>query len=474
MPTIKPTVCVIGAGAAGIAVATAAAQRGAKVVIVERHKLGGESLHYGCIPSKALLATAHANEALNNTAMFGIRVGGPTLLNYANIHGHVTNTIAACAPERSLERLQEMGITVLMGRAEFTSPRSIAVGDIEIQAKHFVLATGSRPTVPGIQGLKDIPFLTNESVFNLTERPQHLVIIGGGGVGTELCQAFRLLGSEVTLITQGRLLSQEDPALTGVIKQQLVSQGVRLVEHAKVQRFSGAAGNLTMELLINGSPEEIAMTHVLVAVGRSPRFASLHPEVGGVICEARGIKVDEHLRTTNKRVFALGDCIGQPYYSHACRYEAEVLVDNMLGGKKRSIDYSRVPRVLFTRPGLAAAGMGEREARQKFRDVRVWDIPFHENDRARTLRAPLGVLRVLARKDGTVLGVGIAGRDAGELLLPWQIVMAKGIKLDALADIMAPYPTLSEISVALARRFVASKNQPGLLSRWFSPKKRSA
>lgn len=474
MPTLKPTLCVIGAGAAGVAVATRAAREGHSVVLVERHKLGGESLHYGCIPSKALLATAHANEALLATALFGIRVGGPTLLNFDNIHNHLTSTIDACAPTRSLEHLKELGIDVVMGRAQFISPRAIQVGDVDIYPKYIVLATGSRPSVPPVEGLKEIPYLTNETVFNLTERPKHLVIIGGGGVGTELCQAFRLLGTEVTLVTQGRLLSQEDPALTGAIKEQLETQGARIIEHAKVLRFGGEYDTLNMELLINGSPERLEMSHVLLAVGRSPRFASLQPEVGGVICVARGIKVDQHLRTTNKRVFALGDCIGTPYYSHTARYEADVVIDNMLHGKKRRVDYSRVPRVLFTRPGLAAAGMSERDARKKYKDVRVWDAGFPENDRARTLRMPLGVLRVIARKNGTILGVGIVGRDAGELLLPWQIAIANNIKLDAIADIMAPYPTLSEASVAAARKYTAQKQQPGILTRLLKKKSNAA
>lgn len=470
MPILKPRLCVIGAGAAGIAVATRAAREGAKVVLIERHKLGGESLHYGCIPSKALLATAHANEALANTATFGIRVGGPTLLSYDNIHSHLMQTIDACSPERSLEQLQALGITVLMGRAAFTNPRSVQVGDIDIQAKHFVLATGSRPSVPPVPGLKDIPYLTNESVFNLTERPSHLVIIGGGGVGTELCQAFRLLGCNVTLVTQGRLLSQEDLALTSIIKEQLDNQGIHVLEHAKVQRFVGTGTDLSLELLVNGSPEVITMSHVLVAVGRSPRFASLQPEVGGIICEARGIKVDEYLRTSNRRVLALGDCIGQPYYSHTARYEADVVVDNVLHGKRRTIDYSRVPRVLFTRPGLAAVGLGEREARQKYNDVRVWAAGFSDNDRARTLKMPYGIMRVIARKNGTVLGVGLVGPDAGELLLPWQLAIANNIKLDAIADTMAPYPTLSELSVAVARQYTAAKQQPGLLTRLLKSK----
>lgn len=474
MQTLKPALCVIGAGTAGIAVATRAAREGAQVVLVERHKLGGESLHYGCIPSKALLATAHANEALANTALFGIRVGGPTLISYDSIHGHLSDTIKSCSTEKSMEHLQGAGITVLMGRAQFANPRTIEVGDIQIQAKHFVLATGSRPSVPPVDGLKDIPYLTNESIFNLAERPQHLVIIGGGGVGTELCQAFCLLGSRVTLVTQGRLLSQEDPGLTGVIKQQLENQGVRVVEHAKVQRFGGEGDKLTMEMLVNGSPEVITMSHVLVAVGRSPRFASLQPEVAGVICQARGIKVDEYLRTSNRRVFALGDCIGQPYYSHTCRYEADVVVDNALHGKRRTVDYSRVPRVLFTRPGLAAVGLSERDARKKYRDIRVWSAGFPDNDRARTLRVPLGIIQVIARADGTVLGVSIAGPDAGELLLPWQLAIASGIKLGAIADTMAPYPTLSEISVAVARQYTAQNQQPGLLTRLLNGRNKAA
>lgn len=476
MAVLKPTLCVIGAGAAGIAVATRAAREGAKVVMVERHKLGGESLHYGCVPSKALLATAHANEALGNTALFGIRVGGPTFLSYDNIFNHLMGTIDACSLERSLEYLQDLGITVLMGRAQFANPRMLQVGEIDIQANHFVLATGSRPSVPAVDGLKDIPFLTNENVFSLTERPRHLVIIGGGGVGTELCQAFRLLGSEVTLITQGRLLSQEDPSLTGIIRDRLQSQGVRVIEHARVQRFGGEGTQLSVELLVNGSPEILTHSHVLLAVGRTPRFASLHPEVGGIICQARGIKVDAYLRTSNRRIFALGDCIGQPYYSHASRYEADVVVDNALHGKRRTVDYSQVPRVLFTRPGFAAVGLSERDARKRHNDVQVWAAGFPENDRARTLKEPFGQIKVVARKDGTVLGVGIVGPDAGELLLPWQLAIANKIKLPAIADIMAPYPTLSELSVSVARQYVAAKRQPGLLTRLLSraPKNHAA
>jgi pyruvate/2-oxoglutarate dehydrogenase complex dihydrolipoamide dehydrogenase (E3) component len=467
MAVLKPDICIIGAGAAGLAVAAGAAQMGASVVIVERHKMGGESLHYGCIPSKSLLAAGRAHATLGEVTGFGIRVGGPNLVNYADVHQHIQQVITDAAPTDSLERYTSLGCTVIMGRAQFINNQTVQVGDTHIRARRFVVATGSRPSVPNIDGLKAVPFLTNETIFNLTERPRHLVIIGGGTVGTELGQAYRNLGSDVTIITQSRLLSQEDPDLTAVLRRRLESQGIRVIENSVVQRFAGSGDNLTVDVHADNQLESIAMSHVLVAVGRSPRISSLHPESGGIVCSPRGIKVDEYLRTTNRRVYALGDCIGAPFFTHVSQYEAEVVLQNALLGRRRGVDYTQVPRVLYTDPEIASVGLAERAARAKYKDITVLRSGFAAADRARTNRVTDGLMKVMVRRNGSIVGVGIVGAHAGELLLPWQLAMANGLRADALAGAMVAYPTLSEISKITAAQFTASKQQ-GALRRLFT------
>ncbi|MFQ5774042.1 MAG: dihydrolipoyl dehydrogenase family protein [Kiloniellaceae bacterium] len=454
--TITPEICVLGAGSAGLSVAAGASQLGAETVLIERGKMGGDCLNYGCVPSKSLLVAAKAAKAHALAATLGVRLAPPRV-DFRAVHDHVHGVIAAIAPQDSVERFEGLGVTVVRAAARFVGPREVEAGEARIRARRFVVATGSQPLVPPIPGLEEASYLTNETVFDLTERPAHLIVIGGGPIGCELGQAFRLLGSEVSIVEMARIMPKDDPELVDILRERLRADGIRLFEGAKVVGVARAGDGVSVELERDGAAQSITGSDLLVAAGRTPTVESLGLEAAGIEYDRRGIKVDSRLRTTNRRVFAAGDVSGGYQFTHTAGHHAGVVLRNVLFRLPAKVDTRAVPWVTYTDPELAHVGLGEEDARTAQGRIRILRWPFAENDRAQAERHTDGLVKVIATPRGKVLGASILGRHAGELIQPWILAIAQGIKLSAVAQMIAPYPTLGEVNKRAAGSFYAPK-----------------
>ncbi|TCO78844.1 pyruvate/2-oxoglutarate dehydrogenase complex dihydrolipoamide dehydrogenase (E3) component [Plasticicumulans lactativorans] len=454
--TVDADLCVIGAGSGGLSVAAGAAQLGARTVLIERALMGGDCLNHGCVPSKSLLAAAAAAQAVRDAPRFGVDAGAPHV-DFARVRAHVDGVIAAIAPHDSEERFTALGCRVIRAHARFTAPDTLVAGDLSVRARRFVIATGSRPALPPLPGLAERPYLTNESVFALPACPAHLLVLGGGPVGAELAQAFRRLGAAVTLLARTRLLPKEDPQLAAVVLARLRAEGVDVREGCRVERVGGAAGALVLELRdAAGATSTLTGSHLLVAVGRLPNVEDLGLEAAGITTGAGGIAVDARLRTSNRRVFAIGDVVGSYPFTHVAGYHAGIVIRNALFRLPAKVDYRAVPWATYTDPELARVGLDEAAARARHGAVRVLTWAFADNDRARAEAATAGLVKVVATPRGRLLGAAIVGRHAGELIQPWCLALARGLKVGALAGLTVPYPTLAEVNPRVAGSFYAA------------------
>ena len=454
--SMAPDLCVIGAGSGGLAVAAGAAQMGAEVVLVERAAMGGDCLNFGCVPSKSLLAAAHIADLWRHGTALGIAYARPHI-DFAAVADSVQRVIAEIAPNDSVERFEGFGVRVLRAEARFTSPRTVRAGNVEIRPRRFVIATGSQPAIPPIRGLDEVRYLTNESIFANRQLPEHLIVIGGGPIGIEMAQAHRRLGARVTVLDVGPLLPRDDPELSAVLAERLWSEGVvgrPGVEIAEVER----AGQVIRVRLESG--EQISGSHLLIAAGRRPTVEALDLAAAGIASTAKGITVDARLRTTNRRVFAIGDVAGGPQFTHVALYHAGIVIRNALFRIPAKVDYRALPWVTYTDPELAQVGLTEAEARAIERASRVLRWRFVENDRAQTERETEGMVKVVTRANGRILGTSILGAGAGDLILPWALAISQKLKIGALANLIVPYPTRGEAS----KRAAGSYYTPTLFS----------
>lgn len=459
---IQADLCILGAGPGGLSVAAGAAQMGASVVLVEKGAMGGDCLNTGCVPSKALIAAGRAAQTLRDAARFGLTAGEPTL-DFSALQAHVQRAIATIAPHDSEERFTGLGVMVLKGAGHFVDPETLTVADARIRARRFVIATGSHPLVPPVPGLDAVPFLTNETVFTLTERPHHLAILGGGPIGCELAQAFSRLGITVTLIEQARILGRETADAVALVRAALDSEGVTLREGSRLVACQGEAGAIQLTLAgPAGATETITASHLLVAVGRRPALAGLGLEAAGIATGPAGITVDSRLRTSNRRVFAIGDVTGAPQFTHRAGYEAGIVIRNALFGLPARADLALLPRVTYTDPELAQIGFDEAEARRRHGTVKVLEARFDGNDRAIAGSQTDGWLRVITDRRGRILGVTLVGPEAGELIGLWSLAMAARLRIGAVAGLTLPYPTLGEISKRAAGQYFT----PTLFGPW--------
>jgi len=458
---IETDLCVIGAGSGGLSVAAGAVQMGARVVLVERGAMGGDCLNVGCVPSKALIAAARAADTIRRAGRFGL-AGQEPKVDFAAVHEHVRDVIAQIAPTDSVERFEGLGVTVLQAEARFAGPDRIVADGTAVRAKRFVIATGSTAAVPPIEGLARVPYLTNETLFDLTVLPDRLVVVGGGPIGLEMAQAHARLGSRVTVLERDRLLPREDGDLTAPLRAALARDGVDVVEGADIRRVEPGEGEPVgggaVLVLADGAGERrIAATHLLVAAGRRPVVDALDLAKAGVAVGPAGIEVDARLRTTNRRIFAVGDVAGGPQFTHLAGYHAGIVIRNALFRLPAKVDLANLPRVTYLDPELAQVGLTEGEAREAGHDPEVLTWPFEENDRARALRETEGLIKVVLGRRGRILGAGIAGPQAGELILPWVLAIQEKRKIAAMASLIAPYPTLGEVSKRVAGSFYAPK-----------------
>jgi pyruvate/2-oxoglutarate dehydrogenase complex dihydrolipoamide dehydrogenase (E3) component len=444
---VKADICVIGGGPGGLSVAAGAAQMGARTVLIESRKMGGDCLNTGCIPSKTLLAAGEAADAFRNGTKFGIGATRP-IVDFAASIRRVHEVIAEIAPHDSVERFTGLGCRVIEARGRFIDRRTVAADGIDVRARRFVIATGSRPRIPPIPGLETVPYFTNETIFDNAVLPSHLVIIGAGPIGCELAQAHRRLGSSVTLLDAENLLAKEDPEAAAIVRGRLKEESIEIVEAARIASVEKSPHGVAITITSGGADRRIEGTHLLVATGRQPNVEDLGLELAGVKADAGGIKVDARLRTSNKRVFAIGDVAGGPQFTHVAGYHAGIVIKNALFRIPAKVSYAPLPRVTYTDPELAQVGLGESEARALHGDDAVTTVrsEFARNDRALTAGRTDGFLKAVIGKRGRILGATIVGPHAGELALLWVFAISKQHKIADIAGLIAPYPTLSEIS----------------------------
>jgi pyruvate/2-oxoglutarate dehydrogenase complex dihydrolipoamide dehydrogenase (E3) component len=372
--------------------------------------------------------------------------------------------IAAIAPNDSVERLTGLGVRVLQATASFLDGNTIEAGRVLVRARRFVVATGSSASIPAIPGLSEVRYFTNETIFDVSERIQHLIVLGGGPIGVELAQAHKMLGSHVTMIEAASFLGHEDPEATQVVLKRLEDAQVMLRQGARVERVERAVQGVAVHIAKQGDTEIIKGTHLLVATGRRPNVKSLHLERARVAYDERGIKVNQHLKTTNHRIYAIGDVIGGAQFTHLANYHAGIVIRNALFRLRPKVSAAAIPRVMFTEPELAQVGLTEAEARKRYRHrrIRILRWPFADNDRAVAERTTEGFIKVITKKNGEILGCTIVGPAAGELIQLWVIAIQKGMKVGDVTVFVLPYPTLSEISKRVAFTFY----QPTLTKRW--------
>jgi pyruvate/2-oxoglutarate dehydrogenase complex dihydrolipoamide dehydrogenase (E3) component len=450
---VTPDLCVIGAGSGGLTVAAGAAQLGASVVLVEGDRMGGDCLNHGCVPSKSLLAAARHAEAMRSGAAFGIAPVEPAI-DFAAVKDHVERVIAAIAPHDSVERFEGLGVTVIRDWARFVSPRRVEAGGTAIEARRFVIATGSRPALPPLPGIEGFAVLTNETIFGLRERPRHLVILGGGPVGVEMAQAHRRLGCAVTLVEGARLLGREDPELVAIVARRLAEEGVRILEGRPAEQVAAADGGVALRV----GGETVTGTHLLVATGRRASLGRLDLDRGGIEADAASIRVDAGLRSvSNRRVYAIGDAAGGMQFTHLAGYHGSLVIRNALFGLPVRARMDHIPRVTFTDPELAQVGMTEAEARAAHGDrIEILHAAYDGNDRARTERATDGLAKIVVLR-GRPVGAGIVGAQAGELIGLWSLAIANRMKIGQIATMVAPYPTLGEIAKRAAGDYYARR-----------------
>jgi len=470
MNRITTDICIIGAGSGGLSVAAGAVQMGAKVVLIEGHKMGGDCLNYGCVPSKALIASAKQAYAMGHGAPLGIAATDPQV-DYAAAKDHIADVIATIAPVDSVERFEGLGVHVIQDFGRFISKTEVQAGNTIITARRFVVATGSGPLVPPIPGLADVTYYTNETLFDLLEKPDHLIIIGGGPIGMEMAQAHRRLGCDVTVIEGAKAFGKDDPETAAIVLANLREEGVVILEDAQAEKVSAEGDRITVH-----TPQgDVTGSHLLIAVGRKVNTDKLDLDKGGIAHNSKGLKVGPNLRSvTNKRVYAAGDVAGGLQFTHVAGYHAGVLIRSLLLGLPSKQRTDHIPWATYTDPELAQVGLTEAQAKKKFGPkLEVVRHDFHHNDRLIAERKTKGLIKVMVVK-GRPVGVSMAGPMAGELIGMWAMAIANRMKMSAIATTVLPYPTVSEVNKRAAGAYFSPrlfdnptvKRVVGLVQRW--------
>ncbi|GAA6208726.1 FAD-dependent oxidoreductase [Cognatishimia sp. WU-CL00825] len=470
MKRIKTDLLVIGAGSGGLSVAAGAVQMGADVTLLEGHKMGGDCLNFGCVPSKALIASGKAAWAQSHGQKYGVADVVP-YVDYAAAKDHVASVIAEIEPNDSVERFENLGVRVIQEYGVFLSPTEVQAGDTLIKARRIVISTGSSPFVPPIPGLESVPYETNETLFELREQPEHLLIIGGGPIGLEMAQAHQRLGSQVTVIEGLKALGKDDPEMAAVVLNNLRAEGIVIEEDALAAEVRGAAGAIEVE---TKDGRIFKGTHLLMAVGRKPNIDKLDLEKAGIEFTRAGIKVDDGMRTSNRKVYAIGDVAGGLQFTHVAGYHAGLIIRSALFGLPAKERTDHIPWATYTDPELAQVGLSEARAKEKHGDaLEVVRFPFSHNDRAIAERKTDGLIKVMVVK-GRPVGASVAGYQAGELINLWALVIANKLKMSAVANMVAPYPTVGELNKRAAGAYFSPrlfenpkvKRIVGFVQRW--------
>jgi len=466
---LKPDLCIVGAGAGGLEAAAGAAAAGKRVVLVERGTFGGSRLK-SVVPSKALVTAARVARRIADADAFGLEVSRSEL-RFDKLRGYLDRVTSALAADSATERFTGLGVRVIVGAAQFINRRRLAIGEtIEIKARRYVIATGSLPALPDIPGLADVPYLTDESILSLDQLPPRLVVIGAGVAGLELAQAFRRLGAEVTVLDHAEPLAQEDPECARIVLDALAREGVDVRTGVAIEAVAKTAEGV--QVTLGGGLGSVAGSHLLMACGRRANVEGLALDKARVKVGPLGVIVNPALRTSNRRIYAVGDVTGAQPFIHVARHHAALVVRGAVLGRPARLKPDAVPRLVVTDPELAHVGLTEAEATQRRIAVRVLRWPYYENDRAQIERATGGHVKVLISRWGRVLGATIVGASAGELIAPWSLAVSQGLDIRLLAGILLPYPTLGDTGqraattyLTLAFRRTWARRILGLLGR---------
>ena len=466
--TLTPDICVIGAGSGGLTVAAASAKFGVDVVLIEKGKMGGDCLNYGCVPSKATIAAAKHAASFRSAPDFGVTFDTPKI-DYQKVHDHIHDVIATIAPMDSVERFEGLGVHVILDAAKFIDKETVEAGGKRIKARRFVIATGSRAAVPPVPGLADIDYLTNETIFDLTEPAGRLLVVGGGPIGMELAQAQARLGNTVTVVEMAKTLAKDDQEMAEIVRESIRADGVTLLEETRLESISQLAdGSVEAKVTNSAGEQTLVADKVLVAAGRAPVLDGLNLEAAGVTYTSRGITVSKYLKTSNPKIFAIGDCAGGLQFTHVAGYHAGLVVGQLLFRAPLAENRDMVPWVTFTSPELAHVGLTEAQARKTAKHgmhVKVLSWSYHENDRAIAERKTKGMIKVVVGKGGKILGADIVGEGAGEMINMWSLAVSSGLKISALRNMISPYPTMAEIGKRAALLYYADSVKSPMVRR---------
>ena len=471
---------VIGGGAAGLVAATGAAAIGAKTALVEKKNLGGDCTWYGCIPSKSLLKSAQVFSLVKRLKEFGILSDTAPTYDPSLVMAHVRAVIRKISMHHPAEVFENRGIKVLFGSPKFIDRNTIDLNGARIFAKRFILASGSHPFLPPIEGLslgngmppeagKDIAYLTNENVFDLEVLPKSLAVLGGGPIGMELSLAFARLGVEVSIIEMlDRLMVREDKEIADVLVDEFKAEGIKIYTGKKALLLS-KEGELTSITLEDKDKKQsvVKAEKVLVTVGRAPNVAGLDLEKAGVKYSSKGIEVDTTLKTSAKNIYACGDVVGPYQFSHMAEYQAIIAIGNALFPFKRKVDYSTVPWCTFTDPEVARVGLTEEEARIKYKDIKVYRSLYSGNDRAVTDLEEKGLAKVITDKKGYILGAHIVGANAGEIIHEYVLAKSSKLKIGNLSSAIHIYPTLAQVVKRSADQYYIEMMNAPMLKGFF-------
>jgi pyruvate/2-oxoglutarate dehydrogenase complex dihydrolipoamide dehydrogenase (E3) component/uncharacterized membrane protein YdjX (TVP38/TMEM64 family) len=469
-PAGRYNLVVVGAGTAGLVSAAGAAGLGARVALVERTLLGGDCLNVGCVPSKALLAAARVAATARDGGAFGVRATG-VQVDFPAVMERMRRLRATIAPNDGVPRFTRLGVDVYLGQGRFTGPSQLEVDGQEIAFARAVIATGARAEVPPLPGLAEAGYLTNETLFWLTELPRRLVVVGGGPIGCEMAQAFVRFGADVTLIEAGaHLLPREDPDAAAIVERRLQAEGVRLVFGASVTQVVRQDGRRVVHYSSGDRTEAVVCDRILVAVGRTPNLDGLDLEAAGVAHTRHGVTVDDHLRTTNRRIYAAGDVASRFKFTHTADALARIVIANALFLGRKKASALHVPWCTYTEPEVAHVGLYEQEARERGLDVDTITVPLHDVDRAVLDGADDGFLRVhLKRGKDRILGATLVAEHAGDVISELTLAMTGGLGLGTIASTIHPYPTQAEVVRRAADAWNRSRLTPrvkGILARW--------
>lgn len=463
---------VIGGGSAGLVAASAGAQLNAKVALIEKEpRLGGDCLHYGCVPSKSLIHAARVAHDVKNAAIYGIE----TTIHDIHIRealGHVHRVIDTIQVHDSTERFESLGVEVIYGEGQFTDRETFAVNGRQLKARAYLIATGGRPGLPPISGLKEAGYLTNVNVFDITQQPNALAVIGAGPIGCELGQSFARLGSQVTMIaSREHILPKEEPEAARVVQAQMEAEGIKVLTETRAQEVLVENGQ---KVIVTKAGDRITIDEILVAAGRVPNIETLNLQVAGVDVGKEGVLVNAKLQTTNPKIYAAGDVIGGYQFTHVAGYEGAVAMQNALIFPTKKADYRVIPWATFTEPELGRVGLTEEQARKRYGDdLMVLRHDFDHVDRALAEGAGIGFAKFITRKNGEILGAHIVGPAAGELIHEVVLAMSYKLKIGALKSIIHVYPTLAEINSKTAlqltkQTYATNLRLQNILRRFFN------